>query len=195
MNEYYGIASTPTDDFLAHYGIKGMKWGVRKFAKDRMASPSKKFNKLYSEKSSEKVGPRTIQRHYNSLDKSRANIARKIKQDKISALSSFYLAYKNRDKEKDRDYYVKEQAKANEKYKEHEKQFENVGKMQNLIAKKALNLGYDSVYTPTIRTSKNINSLVTGKVSGYKAKVRKSKNGKGSSTIALYNMKKNKWYV
>lgn len=30
MNEYYGIASTPTDDFLAHYGIKGMKWGVRK---------------------------------------------------------------------------------------------------------------------------------------------------------------------
>lgn len=30
MNEYYGIASTPTDDFLAHYGIKGMRWGVRK---------------------------------------------------------------------------------------------------------------------------------------------------------------------
>lgn len=29
-HEYYGIASTPTDDFLAHYGIKGMKWGVRK---------------------------------------------------------------------------------------------------------------------------------------------------------------------
>ncbi|MDT3387318.1 MAG: hypothetical protein LIR46_06085 [Bacteroidota bacterium] len=33
MNEYYGIASTPTDDFLAHYGIKGMKWGVRKALK------------------------------------------------------------------------------------------------------------------------------------------------------------------
>lgn len=29
-NEYYGVASTPTEDFLAHYGIKGMKWGVRK---------------------------------------------------------------------------------------------------------------------------------------------------------------------
>ncbi len=30
MNEYYGVPSTPTEDFLMHYGIKGMKWGVRK---------------------------------------------------------------------------------------------------------------------------------------------------------------------
>lgn len=29
-NEYYGLATTPTEDYLAHYGIKGMKWGVRK---------------------------------------------------------------------------------------------------------------------------------------------------------------------
>ena len=32
-NEYYGVASTPMDDYLAHYGIRGMKWGVRKALK------------------------------------------------------------------------------------------------------------------------------------------------------------------
>ena len=33
MNEYYGIATTPMDDYLAHYGVRGMKWGVRRAIK------------------------------------------------------------------------------------------------------------------------------------------------------------------
>lgn len=28
MNEYYGVS--PSSDFFAHYGVRGMKWGVRK---------------------------------------------------------------------------------------------------------------------------------------------------------------------
>lgn len=29
MSEYYGV-STPTESYLAHYGVRGMKWGIRK---------------------------------------------------------------------------------------------------------------------------------------------------------------------
>lgn len=29
MSKYYGV-TTPTDDFIAHWGVKGMKWGIRK---------------------------------------------------------------------------------------------------------------------------------------------------------------------
>ena len=35
MNEYYGAPTTPTSDYLAHYGVKGMKWGVRKALEKR----------------------------------------------------------------------------------------------------------------------------------------------------------------
>ena len=45
-NVYYGVASTPTEDFLAHYGVKGMKWGVRKaIAKGNQKALDRHFRK------------------------------------------------------------------------------------------------------------------------------------------------------
>lgn len=44
-NEYYGAASTPTEDFLAHYGVRGMKWGVRKAIQ---SGNSAKLSKQYA---------------------------------------------------------------------------------------------------------------------------------------------------
>lgn len=55
QNEYYGVASTPTEDYLAHYGVKGMKWGVRRALSSKHADrklarqyrkASKKLEKL-----------------------------------------------------------------------------------------------------------------------------------------------------
>ena len=42
-NDYYAVPSTSKDEYLMHYGVKGMKWGVRKrinpVGKARMRSP------------------------------------------------------------------------------------------------------------------------------------------------------------
>lgn len=43
MSEYYGV-STPSSDFLAHYGVKGMKWGVRKIVNDFSSNYRKLHN-------------------------------------------------------------------------------------------------------------------------------------------------------
>lgn len=56
-NEYYGAASTPTEDFFAHYGVRGMKWGVTKALhkgtdkalKKEYAKAQKKLSKLKDE--------------------------------------------------------------------------------------------------------------------------------------------------
>ena len=60
MSEYYGTIAA-SSDFLAHYGVKGMRWGVRKAvasgntkALDRQYhKANKKLQKLYSRTNSQ----------------------------------------------------------------------------------------------------------------------------------------------
>lgn len=44
MSEYYGAPTTPTDSFLAHYGVRGMKWGVRRA---KMKGDMKKLSRAH----------------------------------------------------------------------------------------------------------------------------------------------------
>lgn len=44
MSEYYGAPTTPTDSFLAHYGVRGMKWGVRRA---KMTGNAKKLSRAH----------------------------------------------------------------------------------------------------------------------------------------------------
>lgn len=45
MSEYYGIS--PSSDFFAHYGVKGMKWGVRKAISKGGTAGAKALAKQY----------------------------------------------------------------------------------------------------------------------------------------------------
>lgn len=71
MNEYYGVPSTPNSSFLMHYGVKGMKWGIRKavdrsFSRPRSPGYSKIRQKL------EALQQNKIQNQINKVQKAQA---------------------------------------------------------------------------------------------------------------------------
>ena len=58
MSEYYGV--NPSSDFFAHYGVKGMKWGVRKALEKGGSSGARALARQYK-KASKKL--RKLEKH------------------------------------------------------------------------------------------------------------------------------------
>lgn len=188
MSEYYGV-STPSSDFLFHYGVKGMKWGVRRFADD-YGRPTKKFEKLYGSKSEVKIRPLTMQRHFNQLDKSYAKIAAK-KRAKEIEMHDMYLAkdrVQKRAKKNPKvlEKYNKAMAKALEKGINRTVEARNIESMMDAIAAKAANSGYTVKSKSVVRMPY---TMVRGRgigvmpVSGQRIKIRKNGNGQVNFTM------------
>lgn len=199
MSEYYGTPAA-SSDFLAHYGVKGMKWGVRKFAKDLSANPSSKFKAMYGSKASKNASPHKMQKHYNALDQSRANINQRMRGDWTSFLTesiSYNEAMKRDPKywssEKQKNKHAQYLKKQIDSFSTRKKQLENLTRMQNDIAKAAIRNGYSASYTPTVRSG--VVGIPT-KMNGTKAKITKTKPGKKQTTVMnIYNIKKDKWHI
>lgn len=71
MSEYYAVQRS--DEYLAHYGVPGMKWGVRKYLTRSGKETSKSLSR-YGSKATKYSSARKIQRDFNNLDKSFANV-------------------------------------------------------------------------------------------------------------------------
>ena len=205
MGEYYAVIRSP--DFIAHYGIKGMKWGVRKFVKDKHANPSDKFNSLYGDKATKTVGPRTMQRHFNAIDKSTANIiakkrAKEIEFGDLINNRNFIEVKKNKvnkgkSKNKDRklaklnkasNAITKKMSSTFSKGVDHAYQVKNLESMMDSIAAKAANSGYtvrskDKLYMPYAYISTR-GAYGVIPVGGQHVKIRK--HGDGHANFTMY---------
>lgn len=60
-DEYYGAPSTPTSDYLAHYGVLGMKWGIRRAAKKGLTYSYKSHATKKYEKAAAKLAAKAKQ--------------------------------------------------------------------------------------------------------------------------------------
>ena len=160
MSSYYGVQRS--SEYLAHYGVKGMKWGVRKFASDKYATPSSKFNKLYGAKSKKRVSAIRAQHHYNSLDKSKANIMQKnIDTIHGAAIDARYGVPKDK---------IKKQL---DTIFDRNKQIKNINSMQDRIIKTAHKNRYSVQLTPKERSARYSVGFSVIPMKGNKVKIRK----------------------
>ena len=96
MEEYYGVS--PHADFFMHYGIKGMKWGVRRLQKYRFGNPAER--KRYDN---------GLEKHFN---KAKARLNRLTEEGKTSKAKRMSEAMANVFRNTDYDRFENDKTRA-----------------------------------------------------------------------------------
>lgn len=197
---YYGVSSLG-DDQLAHHGIKGQKWGVRKYQyEDGLLTPAGRAR--YDVGPAELKSKRKIAKRLNAADNmiSDAKYVERKASRKIAKYEKKLSKLEGKDSKRAQHKSEKIGAKLNtekETRKSAVKTQKDVSKMRNEVIKKATAAGFDVTAKPKYKdaqaSKKLISTMLVGStattiaslanrdsvVRGQSFKVRKSKDGKG----------------
>ena len=176
MSEYYGAPTTPMDDYLAHYGVKGMKWGVRRYL-NRSGELTPRGMARYGPKSEKKTSAFKIQRDFNKLDQSFANVHanevdandRLAKYVRKAAKHTIKMSQKGYDPKSAAklgvEKYAKKIKKTKDQIKEYKDQQAGIESLQNRVVGHAARQGYTVSSRPIKRlgqSNKDRRAALTG---------------------------------
>ena len=150
-NKYYAVVRS-TDNHLEHYGIPGMKWGVRRYI-DKNGNLTPAGMKRYSPKATKKTSARKIQRDFNRLEKSYADVNAERIDNRTMGINNMAMAIYKKHKNPNADVskYKKYADKSIEKDKLFDKQLKGIESLQNRIIGTAAKNKYDVSSEPVTR--------------------------------------------
>lgn len=143
-------------DYLQHYGTKGMKWGVRKYQyADGTYTPAGKRRYFGSEQSSSKIASikaRTSGKKYVDSYLNKGTTFARIQTSKDFEKFAFYATYKKKDQDKYLGLFSKNlKSRAEQDATRAEKLAKKTGNKEDLDAAKKLRDRADSIKTYQVR--------------------------------------------
>ena len=169
--------SVVSSDFLAHHGIIGMRWGVRRYQNnDGSLTPA-------GEKRYSSAGK--IKKNLIKLDKQSANEQFKYKEAdrKMSVAQRKAEKYEEKGKTQKADKYKSKADSYKDERNRAEQNINNINKQTNDIINKAINSGYKVKMTQVTRTPSYVKGMTLVTYLGL-----------GVAPAFIYNSAKNKQY-